>query len=267
MEGGRLSGKANYSVKSNPISSLPINLDSPIVASVPPDMLHLRGRVGKKILDNCITISGEHTKNKLAPEFQALVRLARVPFKISESLVHGKSQIGSNTLTGRHWRIILKKLPNLIRQSTNCFPESCRDKIAQLFEDLDSILATAGKCEPDAARNIAASTSKWLKDFLELGKSGLKGFGNDDITPYIHWLHVHVPYFVSLYGGLDKFSGELLEAQNNEIKLTHARRTNFKDPKMTLKLEKRREIHLMEEEVEKQAQVPRKRKHLAQHPW
>ena len=230
-------------------------------------MLHLRGRVGKKLLTNCVKISGDFTNNKLAPEFQELVKSLRVPFKISESNVHGRNEIGFNNLTGRHWRVILAKLPKLIRESTNCFPESCKNKIAQLIEDLHSILATAGKCESDEARNLAASTSKWLKDFLELGKSGFSGFGNADISPYIHWLHVHVPYSVHLHGGLDKLSGELLESQNNEIKLTYARRTNFKDPKMTLKMEKRREQHLMEEEEEKKQQLPRKRKQLAQHPW
>lgn len=96
----------------------------------------------------------------------------------------------------------------------------------------------------------------------------LKGFYPKDITPYLHWFHVHLPYSVKQFGGLDKLSGELLEAQNDQIKKTHLRRTHHKDPKMTLRMEKRRELQEMAFEVDAlQHAKPRKRKLGNQHPY
>ena len=107
-----------------------------------------------------------------------------------------------------------------------------------------------------------------MKLFLSLGEKGYKGFGKEDVTPYFHWFHVHLPYAVSLWGGIDKLNGQFLEKQNDHIKLTHQMRTHFKDEKMTLMFEKRRELQLMRAEIERQNSVKtRVRREGPKHPW
>jgi hypothetical protein len=100
-----------------------------------------------------------------------------------------------------------------------------------------------------------------MQKYLKMESFGLKGFSVHDIPPYMHWLHIHLPYSAMLFGGLDKLSGEMLEAQNDQIKQTHLRRTHHKDPKMTLRMEKRRELQEMQFEIdEMQRRKPKKRR-------
>ena len=266
-ERGRLRGKPQFSVKNHPISTLPAGWDDPIINSVPEDILHLRVRVGEKLMTNCVSASADHTKNKLVPGLQSLIRSAGVPFKVSETLVHGTNRVVFNTLTGRHWRMLLPQLPSLIRTSTDVFADSHKEPIANLVEQFVSILTLAANCPKSEAEKLAGETSAFLNAFLDLGRLGLKGFSSNDVTPYVHWMHAHLPYTVSLFGGISKFSGELLEAQNDEIKKTHARRSHCKDPKLTLLMEKRRELQLMEHEIEEKNKIQRRRKEGPQHPW
>ena len=44
----------------------------------------------------------------------------------------------------------------------------------------------------------------WVNDFLALGSLGRKGF--DSVTPYMHFLVYHVPFFTKKYGKLLRFS-------------------------------------------------------------
>ena len=227
-ERGRLGGKAQYSVKNHPIATIPLEWETPIVDCVPPDVLHLRPRVGEKLVTNLIAASTDHTKDKLTPLFAELVRSCGVPFKISESSIHGQNHVGFNSLNGRHWRQLLPLLPTKIRASCNIFEDSVKEPLAALVEQFVEILAIAGKGDKEDAERLARKTTEWLNSFLNLGQQGLKGFATRDITPYIHWMNAHLPYSLSRFGGLDKLSGELLEAQNDEIKKTHLRRTHFR---------------------------------------
>ena len=234
---------------------------------MPEDVLHLRARIGEKLVNNLSLNAADHQANKLAPRFQDLIRSAGVPFKISEAIVHGKNQIVFSSLTGGHWRRLLPQLPTLIRNSSDVFPEPTKEPLAEVIEMFVDCLAFAGKCNKEDAEDLAAKTNAFLTAFLNLEEKGLKGFGKGNITPYLHWLHCHVPFSVSLFGGLDKLSGELLEAQNDEIKKTHSRRTHCKDVRMTLQMEKRREAQQMAEELERKEKTPRLRKQGPLHPW
>ena len=189
-------------------------------------------------MSNLVSASADHTQDKLVPELVEVVRSCGVPFKVSETNIYGQSQVSPSHLTGRHWRKLLPQLPEKIRQTTNVFSESTKEPLAKLVEDFVEILAIAGKGKRSDAENLAVKTSSWLAAFLDLGKAGLRGFSAKDCTPYIHWMHAHLPHSLSQFGGLDKLSGELLEAQNNEIKMTHLRRTYFRYQRSKFKFAK-----------------------------
>ena len=267
-ERGKLTGKPNFSVKALPIPLLPVGWNTPLIQVVPPDTLHMQNRGGDKLMRGFITASGNLTKEPLAPKLVELIRSTGVRFKTFHHTVHNQQQVGYTSLTGRSWRILLKNLGPAIMQSNGVFPDKDKEHFAELVAEFHRIIEFAGKCEKSDADQLAQDTNNWVKMFLSLGEKGYKGFGKDDVTPYIHWLHVHVPYSTFLWGGLDKFNGELLEKQNDHIKLTHQRRTHCKDDKMTLLAEKRRELQLMKAEIERHnTKKTRIRREGPLHPW
>ena len=264
---GRLSGPATLAVKALPISKLPVDRNEPIIEAVPPDILHARTRIAEKHLRGLIIAAGKHEKNKFAPRLQALIRSGGVPFRITENLVHGKAQIGFTSLTGRHWKMLLPKLPKLIQNSEDVFDEAHRELLATVMEELVECLDLASKCQREDAATLAAKTNKWLTSFLKLGDLGLQHFQRKDVTPYCHWLSVHIPFAVSIYGGLSKLSGELVENQNDQIKRTFLRRTSHTDVSQTLQMEKRRELQTMLKQLDELLKPPRAKKDGCLHPW
>ena len=193
--------------------------------------------------------------------------MSGVPFKIYESLVRGKVQIGFTSFNGRRWRQLLHCLPKLIRESDDVFPAHLKEPLARLMELFNKSLSLASTGQRSDAEALAAKTREWMQAFLQLGALGVKGFGEKGITPYCHILHVHVPFAVHLHGSLSKLSGEMLEKQNHELRQTFLRRTIHRDPEQTMQMEKRRELQLMIAEVESQEKPKRTRREGPQHPW
>ena len=66
---------------------------------------------------------------------------------------------------------------------------------------------------------------KNVNDFLALGSLRRKGF--DSVTPYMHCLVYHVPFFTKKYGRLLRFSGQGVEKINDDIK-----KSSFKNKQM-----------------------------------
>ena len=215
-----------------------------------------------------ISASGDYTGNPLAPGLAELVASTGVRFSIYPATVHGRPQMNYTPLTGRNWRIVLKKLGPAIKQSTGILPDADKEHFGELVEEFGKVMEFAGKCQKSDAEEVARRTRNWMDLFLSLGKKGYKGFCNKDITPYLHWFHIHMPYSIHLFGGLDKLNGELLENQNDHVKLTHKKRTHCKDDKMTLLAEKRRELQLMKAEIQqRESKKERVRREGPKHPW
>ena len=129
------------------------------------------------------------------------------------------------------------------------------------------ILDLARYGEKEDAEKLAQEGNQWVRMFLDLGQQGLKGFSTSDITPYIHWMQIHLPFSLSLFGALNKLNGEMLEGANDDIKKTHQRRSHCKDPKQTLQMEKRRELQVMNAEVDRLQRAPRKAHAGPKHQW
>ena len=119
-----------------------------------------------------------------------------------------------------------------------------------MLQQNNTSLSFASECPHEDAAALASKTHDWMNTFLKLGAMGLLHFQAKDVTPYCHWLNVHVPFAVSLYGGLSKLSGELLERQNDQIKKTFLRHTHHRDTNQTLLVEKRWEVQAMMKEIE-----------------
>ena len=245
-------------VKKPPLATLPADPEEPLITSVVQDVLHMRCRMGERITGEGVDDCAKHTGDKFAAAFQSLVRLTGVPFEIYEKQSRGKAEIKFSSLIGRHWRTVLQKIGPIIRSSTGVFSDKSRDKFADLYESFISILMFAGQCQRENVEELALQTSIWTRKYIFMG---LK------VKPYVHFFNIHLPMSVKLLGPQDHFSGELVELKNDAVKKTHLRRTNRKDPAMTLRSQLRIEYHDTKEKEEtflKESQ--KKRKPREQHP-
>ena len=144
-EAGKPRGSAEYSVKAPPLTPLPLNVDEPLIAAIPIDTLHMRMRIGGKLMMQSASLSVNYTGDKLAGGLQTVVRKTSIPFYFYEANVRGKTQLKHNNLTGSHWKRMLKSVGAEIRASSGVFGDDVKEKLASLFEDFNSILNLAGK--------------------------------------------------------------------------------------------------------------------------
>ena len=188
-----------------------------------------------------IAISAEFTNDKLAKGFEGLVQSIGVRFSTYEASVHGKISVEFSSLTGVKWRRLLARIGPAIRNSSRVFPEQMKGRLATLYEDFHQLLSFMGKCEKKDAEEAARKASVWAQSFVGMGWRP---------TPYIHILTTHFPHTIKLFGGLDKLSGEWVEAANDQIKKTHMQKTDRRSPKLTLQTQLRIEFQEAEAKLE-----------------
>ena len=258
-QAGKPKGTAEYCVKAPPLASLPLNVNAPLISAVPIDTLHMRMRIGGKLMMQSASLSVSFTRDKLASGLQAIVRKTSVPFRFYEANVRGKTQLKHNNLTGSQWKRMLQSLGAEIRASRGVFSEEIKETLASLWEEFNAVLTLAGKCEKEAFEEIAWRAREWSKLYASIGFN---------VTPYVHFFGIHLAMCVRIHGGLDRLSGELVELANDSIKRTHHRRTNQRDPHLTLQTQLRVELQGRNRQL-KQAQEgeSQKRKARQQHPW
>ena len=221
-------------MKHPPIATLPVNPEAPLIEGIAQDLLHMCNRISERVSKKTIAVSAAYTGQKLSDKFQDLARSTGVPFLIYEASFRGKLEVKFSSLTGRNWRRLINQIGPKIRESTGVLPENVKMQFAELYESFDAILTFAGKCAPEDADELARQTRAWTKLFLKLGL---------EMAPYVHDFHIHLPMSVKLFGGQDRLSGELVEKKNDCLKKTHLRKTNRKDPQMTLRTQLRIEHH------------------------
>lgn len=55
--------------------------------------------------------------------------------------------------------------------------------------------------------SLLFKAKKWIRLYLSLSEKQL-GYANKDITPYMHIMVFHIPYFMAKYRTLKQFSGQ-----------------------------------------------------------
>ena len=91
---------------------------------------------------------------------------------------------------------------------------------------------------------------EWVSGFLTLGELERKGF--DSVTPYMHCLVYHVPFFTKKYGKLVRFSGQGVEKINDDVKKIHHSKTNKWDATLDALQVRKRIEHLTSENCERE---------------
>ena len=142
------------------------------------------------------------------------------------------------SLTGNDEKKVLRNLPDKLFFIIN---HETHDTVVKIWKDFWKLyeLICSDICETKNVEVIFTQAKDWVDTFLTLGGKR-KGFAQKNVTPYIHCLLYHVPYFIHHYGSLRQFSGQPTEKINDEIKSIHHQKTNRYDCALdALKVRKR----------------------------
>ncbi|CAC5358818.1 unnamed protein product [Mytilus coruscus] len=148
-------------------------------------------------------------------------------------------------ISGDGTKAVKKALRNLPDKLFFIIHNETHEDTVQLWKDFSAIynFICSDLCETKDAQSIFTQCKQWVDKFSSLGDKR-KGYAQKNITPYIHCLLYHVPYFIVNYGSLRKFSGQPTEKVNGDIKAIHHQKTNRYDCAMdALKVRKRIEAN------------------------
>ena len=80
----------------------------------------------------------------------------------------------------------------------------------------------------------------FVKTVLDIGKNKREGYHSNNITPYVHTLLYHVPFFLQEHGSLAHFNGQCGEKTNDIIKQIHHLKSNKTDQTLDALLVRKR---------------------------
>jgi hypothetical protein len=128
-----------------------------------------------------------------------------------------------SSLTGTDYEKILENLPSklcfLINHDTHDHPVKIWSSFLNLYR-----FVTLEIHEFSNIEDIFEKCKGWVNDFHALGSLGRKAV--DSVTPYMHCLVYHVPFFTKKYGKLLRFSEQGIEKIYDEITNIYHSKTN-----------------------------------------
>ena len=216
------------------------------IHNVVPDILHMMLRITdvleRNLIDEMYEKDHEAIVNKTVQnnviKLKAAIQSCGVPFEIWRSDSSQSQDYTWTSLTGNQKIKILQQLPGKLR---GILHEESEDTVIQLWQKF-AILYNILNSEDTDADEVLALSKEWIQTFLSLG--GIrKGYRNKNVTPYMHILLAHVPYFIQRIGSLKCFAGQAIEKCMDDIKHIFHKKTNKLDAcKETLVVRKRIEI-------------------------
>ena len=113
-----------------------------------------------------------------------------------------------------------KKLLNgvLSKLSEVLYPDTC-ERVKQIWTDLENLHNQISdfNLSKTAANAIFVQAKAWVELFCSL--RGIRpGYTRPRVTPYIHTLVHHIPFFVKMHGCLKKFTGQGVEKTTTKQK-------------------------------------------------
>ncbi|VDI14468.1 Hypothetical predicted protein [Mytilus galloprovincialis] len=233
--------KPNYGVKHLPLMTIePVHII--------PDELHLFMRIFDVLMRNLIDdVIEKDDKAKLKGEnggyLDSLVKSIRdcgVTFSLWTS--QGRGDLEWTSLTGNDMKRVTQKLPDKLMFVVHNDTHDDTVKLWKMFWKIYTFVCS-DEVERRTAEHIFSECKSFIKAFLKLGLTERKGYLSSNVTPYMHCLLYHVPFFISQFGSLRKFSGQPTEKINDNIKAVYHLKTNHHDCAVdAMKVQKRLEL-------------------------
>jgi hypothetical protein len=214
-----------------------------------PDELHLLLRISGILLRNLIDDANDmdardqvETGKQCSPtrldSLTDQIRKCGVTFNTWTR--KGDTELQWTALSGGDIKKLLDNLPDKLFFNIH---DETHDKTVKLWKDFGELYRyiCSKQLEAEGPRQIFDRCKGWLGQFLDLG-ARRKGYRKSNVTPYMHCLVYHIPYFMSTYGPLKLFTGQGIEKANDDIKkIFHTKCNKFDAPKDVLKTRKRTE--------------------------
>lgn len=98
------------------------------------------------------------------------------------------------------------------------YPETCEtvQQIWKDFEELYNIITDLNISSNDSLA-IFTKAKSWINLFCSL-RGKRSGYERPRVTPYMHIIPYHIPFFIEKHGGFKKFSGQGVEKNNDDAK-------------------------------------------------
>ncbi|CAG2246451.1 unnamed protein product [Mytilus edulis] len=151
---------------------------------------------------------------------------AMVSCGVSFHMWHNKAgEIEWTSLSRTEKVKLLNHLPSKLASEDGVIFENSKHSVIKLWEDF-YVLYKYVNDTTDSGEVIFEKAKLWLENFLNIGKLCRKGYNLHNVTPYMHCLVYHVPFFASHFGPLKMFSGQGLEKNNDIVKQIHQKKSN-----------------------------------------
>ena len=201
------------------------------LTNVIPDELHLLLRITDKLLQNVIDevlerdAVDDFSKPRGQPKGIHLSNLVKTinSLGISFSIWNKRDADGKETqikeftsLLGSQKKKLLQGFP--LKFCEFLYPDACETvkkiwtDFAQLYNQISDF-----NLPSTAADTIFVQAKAWINLFCSL-KGVRPGYTRPRVTPYMHVLAYHVPFFVKKHGCLKKFTGQGVEKNNDDAK-------------------------------------------------
>ncbi|XP_048589349.1 uncharacterized protein LOC116615043 [Nematostella vectensis] len=246
----------NYCCGAEPL--LNIELDHVIV-----DELHLMLRVTDVLTKNLVYQAidrdkkddfdkkrgegkGSHLKKLVST-----IRSLGISFDVWEQLNADKSSSGKydfTSLTGSNKKTLLSQLPDKLHDLLTL---DSRDKVTQLWRDFNNIYIQITNMELNILPEIIADQVKEWIDLFCSCRNVAEGYERARVTPYMHILFAHVPFFVEKYKCIKIFTGQGVEKNNDVARSVLHRKSNKWDSVGDILKQEFRQWELKHKEREK----------------
>lgn len=109
-----------------------------------------------------------------------------------------------SSLMGSEKKVLLQKLPGKLDQ---CLHPDTAPSIVKLWSDFSSLYTLLSDWKPDISpANFWVKAKEWVNQFISLaGKR--EGYEHSRVTPYMHIMVAHVPWFLQMYKTIKVFTG------------------------------------------------------------
>lgn len=230
---------------------------------VVPDELHLLLRITDRLLQNVID---EILERDAIEDFNKSTQPKGVLLKqfvkgvnelgITFSVWYKKNADGSSSnvldytsLVGGQKKLMLNKVPSILHEYLYPGTSAIVCKIWENFKDYYDFIASTSLTS-DSSTIIFEKAKKWLELFCSL-RSLRPGYTRARVTPYMHIMYYHVPYFIQQHGCFKIFTGQGVEKNNDDAKRVLFQKSNKWDAAKDILLMESRQWELKEHERKK----------------
>ena len=221
--------KDNYGCCKEPL--LDIELDHIIV-----DELHLLLRITDVLTSNLITEviewdieeNLESTSNKQVHLNKLInsIRSCGVSFDVwKKKNADGKesSIYDWTSLMGNDKKILLYHLPEKMHDFLR---SETVDKVIKIWVDFAALYKNLSDWQPHTSpTEFWLKAKQWVNDFVSLTRLR-EGYERKRVTPYMHIMVAHIPWFFKMYKAVKIFTGQGVERNNDVARSTVLRKSN-----------------------------------------